>query len=607
MKTIYDSNYSNKYVILFDEAYKILSDAGKIRKDDNAGKIESLEHYFSYIGDLVDMHVANVAFGTQDNQGYSEYSKFLMLPMDEVFGKNIFSINSDSRSIEVPASFKTNGVSVTGDILAETLLFEIDRFFDITDLASTDIYIQWMNPAGTQGASKVAIVDYKTKPGKLVFGWPLTDKITVEGKDPLKFSVRFIKRGDNNEIVYTLNTMPASVKINQALFTVWNEDIVPENANEMLDKAISNGPIGGGIDPLVPVYVIDLTGGAMTLTNDSAELKVEAASGDNGTLTYSWYLVPKFIENNEIKTETDDGKKYVPVASEEKYIPTTDESFVAKKVYYTLDGEGAYVVYDNDKGWTSGLYEKMSVCKINWTEGEHITGEYYVNVINTIGGRPTNNVRSKSVFFNCPEKIEIDESKLNADNFMDDNGTVSLRVEAKAIPDDKNISYKWVAVDSEGVEMEEVASGAVYNASTAGWYKVIATTTLNKESMTAESAIYRVLANPVAPVIIAPPEGEGDYQVFPDENGIITMNIEIEPYGSELESDEVIYTWYRNRPDKDSVLLTKEDKDVISIEDGELVVKNTDESLVDLYYCVVTNKLANKEAKSTSRVFYVNY
>ena len=603
MKTIYDSNYSNKYVILFDEAYKILSDAGKIRKDDNAEKIESLEHYFSYIGDLVDMHVANVAFGTQDNQGYSEYSKFLMLPMDEVFGKNIFSINSDSRSIEVPASFKTNGVSVTGDILAETLLFEIDRFFDITDLASTDIYIQWMNPAGTQGASKVTIVDYKTKPGKLVFGWPLTDKITVEGKDPLKFSVRFIKRGDNNEIVYTLNTMPASVKINQALFTVWNEDIIPENANEMLDKAISNGPVGGGVDPLVPVYVIDLTGGAMTLTNDSAELKVEAASGDNGTLTYSWYLVPKFIENNEIKTETDDGKKYVPVASEEKYIPTTDESFVAKKVYYTLDGEGAYVVYDNDKGWTNGLYEKMSVCKINWTEGEHITGEYYVNVINTIGGRPTNNVRSKSIFFNCPEKVEFNKN-LAADVFMANN-KARLEVGANATPADAEISYEWFAIDSEGESMK-LADGAVYEASAAGWYKSIATAALNREVLTAESAICRVLAPIQAPVIIAPPADEEEYRVLADENGEFTLEVEYELSTDKLVSDSVDFTWYRKTSDVGDAIVAIGDEDVVSMDGNILKVKpKNDKSVIDYFYCVITNNLAGQKKSATSGVFMI--
>lgn len=523
--------------------------------------------------------------------------------MDEVYGKNVFSINPDSRVIDVPASFKSNGVSVTGDLLAETLLFEIDRFYDITDLASTEIYVQWINPADKMGASKITIVDYESKPGKLVFGWPLTDKITVEGKNPLKFSVRFIKHGDNNEIIYTLNTMAASVKVNQALFTAWDESIEIENANEMLDKAITNGPIGDGTEPLVPVYVLDLTGNTMELDSEGrAKLSVAVVTGDNGTVNYSWFYAPQYIENNEII----DGE-YVAIPSEIKYVETADTNFVDKKVYYTEEN-GAYIAYDNTNGWIDGLLEKISVCEINWTDGEHITGEYYVNATNKIGSRITNKVRSKSAIFECPKTIKFTENNnLKSDEFMGKDG-ITLRVASEANPNNSVISYKWFKTDEENgemIEIENVNSSACV-ASEAGWYKAIAYATLNKETLFTESDICRVLNDIQAPVIIAPPEEEEAYLVEPDENGVVTMEVEYELSNSKLVSDGIDFAWFRMIPDADPVTVNTADADVIEVADNVLKVKPVNDIYeADYFYCIITNKLADKKASAKSGIFYI--
>lgn len=521
-----------------------------------------------------------------------------MLPMDEVYGKNVFSINPDSRVINVPASFKSNGVSVTGDMLAETLLFEIDRFYDITDLASTEIYVQWMNPAGKTGASKITIVDYESKPGKLVFGWPLTNTITVEGKDALKFSVRFIKRGDNNEIIYTLNTMSASVKVNQALFTAWDESVEIEDANEMLDKAITNGPIGDSTEPLVPVYILDLTGGNMELNGENkAELKVAVITGDNGTVSYSWFYAPQYIENNEIVSD-----EYTAIPSEIKYIETTDTNFVDKKVYY-IENDGAYTAYDNTNGWINGLLEKVSICKINWVDGKHITGEYYVNATNKIGSRVTNKVRSKSAFFECPEKVEFNKN-LVSDVFMVDN-SARLEINAKSTPDNAIISYEWFAIDSEGVTMK-VADGSAYQVANAGWYKAIAYATLNKETLFIESDICRVLNDVQAPVITFP-VGEATENIQADENGVFELKVEYELSTDKLISDSVEFNWFhKGLDDEDYKAMSIEDNGVVSIADNVLKFKPDNSPLqADLFYCVITNKLANKKASAQSGIFQV--
>lgn len=82
--------------------------------------ITTLEEYFSWIRNL----------GTINK-------KYTVLPLDE----DHFEINANTRAINIPASFKKNGVAVQGDDLAEVLYFKIDRYFDYMDLDKCDIYI----------------------------------------------------------------------------------------------------------------------------------------------------------------------------------------------------------------------------------------------------------------------------------------------------------------------------------------------------------------------------------------------------------------------------------------------------------------------------------
>ena len=91
------------------------------------------------------------------------------------------------------------------------------------DLNSCDIFIQWETPKGTDGktirsVSPEYIRDIESKPGKLIFGWALSDQITKQAGQ-LKFSVRFFKweneeeaeSGGNKNLVYSFSTLTASV------------------------------------------------------------------------------------------------------------------------------------------------------------------------------------------------------------------------------------------------------------------------------------------------------------------------------------------------------------------------------------------------------------
>ena len=104
-----------------DKAYESLFD--EIReKSKGRINIDNMEDFFGRIEDIKDLDL-----------------KFLRLPLDEP----MFEINANTRAISIPNDFRSNGLSVQGDHLAETVFFSIDRYFDFTDLSGADIAINW--------------------------------------------------------------------------------------------------------------------------------------------------------------------------------------------------------------------------------------------------------------------------------------------------------------------------------------------------------------------------------------------------------------------------------------------------------------------------------
>ena len=636
MKTVYSAEYSTKFDILFRDAFKALMDGGvdmtpelnqlpdDVRDNPQYQTFTSLEEYFTRIGDLAKLHSDQVD-ASDDNEGYAKYSKFLMLPLDEIHGNNVFSIDPNARSINIPSSYARNGVSITGDELAETLLFEIDRFFDTTDLVTTDIYVQWTNPAGVAGASKITMVDYNSKPGKLVFGWPLTSKVTVEGKDPLRFSVRFFKR-KGDLITYSLNTLPASVQIKQALYTNWDNTLTIDDPAAELKVAIENGPASDGPEALVPVIYKDLT--ALAYLNDGptdedpngVDLEVRSVTQDSGVRSYTWYFKPYYIEDNQVvegSTQTIDKR--------EQYTPTSDtEAKPNKKYYYDL-GEGGYKAFDpsTDTFVKEGLYEPCSIYSVHWKEGDHVTGIYSVEALNRVGKRQSKKESATtlipyptSVVFKENENLKSDEW-LTAENGILDNKT--LRVGTTATPTQCETVYKWeytntyngtmaelVTTDEDGATIP-VSTQASLDTSTPGWYRVTAYSSLNKETMYKVSDVCRVLGPIEAPVISpAADKTQPIIDIKPEEDKA-TLKVTAEEMGGLLKSDSITYTWYRNKPNENEIEVKETDADVISMKDGELEVKllSTDPQGIEFFFCVVTNHLADKTASSTSALFTI--
>lgn len=377
MKTIVDTNdvnSVNRYLKLFEMANDVFQKyPDKAPKDPLTNEIltiSSLEQYFTCIGTLKEI---------DPKFGY-------LLPLDERF----FEIDADTREIIVPKDY-SKGVGVQSDVIAETLLFKINRFVDAKDLNDVpQIYIQWQfelqNNIIDEGYSRVPFryIDYD--PNYLIFAWPLSGRVT-KNAGTLKFSVRFEVKGGEG-IVYSFNTKPATVIINPALKTDLNYDEEVDDASELFRQAIQDSQQTSTPDkdgPVRPDFTLD--GGQAWptkayLKNDQLDLTAQAIVTDTGDLSYIMYLSSQAIESKGAEKD------------ENYYKPSTDSTRKNSKRYYVKVDENRYSLYTknvtNGKGENNEiLYEKTARLKIPATISgatpAQITGEYALDAVNRLG------------------------------------------------------------------------------------------------------------------------------------------------------------------------------------------------------------------------------
>ena len=225
------TNLDSAYTNLFDE----------IRAASNGNiDINNIEGFFGNIESIAQLD-----------------KKFLRLPLDEP----MFEIDANSRKIAVPDTFKSNGVSVQGDHLAETVFFSIDRYFDYTDLSTTDITINWK--MGTNyGKTKNFIMNKDILPGYIIFGWPINNDITVKSGS-LTFAVEFRKE-QNGQVVYDFNTLAANVNIKDGL--VVSSEIEAVSLDNDILSILTNSSFGEGE---AAVGNVNWVSGAGLVKNDS--------------------------------------------------------------------------------------------------------------------------------------------------------------------------------------------------------------------------------------------------------------------------------------------------------------------------------------------------
>lgn len=391
-----NNNNSDKYLNLFTEAYEYLKELDKGYVDVNQERFSSLAEYYSHMADFF------------ENQKY----KYVMLPLDE----EPFNIDLNTRSINVPTSF-VKCASVQSDQLAETIIFVTDRYFDYMDLANTEIYVQWTIPenkktgvAEYNGATRVEMIDLETEPGKIKFAWPLNDKIT-EFPGTVKFSVRFfrIDGSDTNKLLYSLNTLEASIIIKEALQANLNQETSVESpvSDDSFKRAILNSVFAteGVIPPVQPVYftpgtniiadtMMEVDGiKIVSLENDTITLKVQAVVADAGEISYKWYYMDEkgaYHDCENYPVFDKDGKEtgeFTTFGSVNDVYALLDPQPTARvnnERYYTVDADNAngYSLYTGNLPAEVDLYERYSTFVVP-SEGS-ITGYYQAAAWNNI-------------------------------------------------------------------------------------------------------------------------------------------------------------------------------------------------------------------------------
>ena len=137
-------------------------------------------------------------------------------PIEFVGYDPAYEINLNTREIETPKE-----VVVTEDHNATTFYFVVDRFLDYIDLSTMHCVILY-NTNNTTHAYPVPYYDIYTlsHSNKIIFPWNLSESVTQQ-PGIVEFSVKFYKiKGEiqqNAELVYSLNTKPAKLKVSYGL------------------------------------------------------------------------------------------------------------------------------------------------------------------------------------------------------------------------------------------------------------------------------------------------------------------------------------------------------------------------------------------------------
>ena len=102
-------------------------------------------------------------------------------------GEHIYNINLNTRKCDAPTF-----LSVKNDHEAETILFQVDRFFDNMDLSMVNCVIQYTNANGDGYLYRVPFYDKETlqEKGKLIVPWFIKAPVTA-ASGPVNFSFQF--------------------------------------------------------------------------------------------------------------------------------------------------------------------------------------------------------------------------------------------------------------------------------------------------------------------------------------------------------------------------------------------------------------------------------
>ena len=557
--------------------------------------ITTIEEYYSWIKNL----------GSIDR-------KYTILPLDEEH----FSINANNRAITVPASFKKNGIAVQGDEIAEIVYFKIDRYYDYMDFNNADIFIQWEAPKGkdgviVKGISKEYVRDIESEPGKLIFGWVLSDAIT-RTSGALKFSVRFVQFKDEKELEYSYSTLTASATIQPGLnFDLKNDEtLYLDDIGERVVERLENSVVVGGYIAGVPVFIVDLEDVKDLNESGVLALQVLAESTDAGEISYQWKK--EFIEQEaESKDGILESGKIINLTGKNVFKPVDTPEPGRTYYYYKPDQPNVPYLYDGafedlaDFEYRDSLVEKASEYEAD------SVGKYWVVALNRVG---SSMCEEKSAVCLIPRPLPVAD-------VVDPEPKVILpaTLEVSASNTDGVLSYVWYKDsnkalnygDSEPAWVEiEGETESTLDIFEEGHYKAKIVNTRNKEIEEAETAFSRATLAASAPVL-APIETEAEKEfdevALTDENCFkVTLSPDAEVY-----SDEYTVKWFKIIDDGQTYPVSEDIKDQfkfnpMNIEESVFEENNDKQKVWGKYYAVITNHV-NGSSTSVESEQYVVY
>lgn len=607
-------NYQD-YVDIFAEAYRLLKEKG-FNVDPNKNTFSGLPEYYSHIADLFSL---------------SEY-RYVMLPLDE----DAFEINLNDRTISVPASF-SKCASVQTDLLAETITFVCDRYFDYMDLANTQIFVQWIAANGTHGATQIEMIDLESEPDKIRFAWPLSAKIT-EKPGTVRFSVRFMRPDSSNQVVYSLNTIDKEITIKPALMpegpayvenplkdkgfkdAIINSNFAGEGISVPLQPTLRDPGADLTINPTNDVNKVDADNNIIdgvkivSLDNDTVTMYVQAVVADGGTLKYEWYYIPE--DSNVARpciVKDEDGAvlesfgivedKFLPanpIDEEGELLPVAERNFPER--YY--EDEFGLVPYTGEFPAKIPLFTKYSAYTIPAGSGE-VTGTYYVDVYNVIesGGKVVTSInpcRSRECLVPGPKDIVI-KKDLNATAIIT-NKVANVKMEVENDPYLPSVAYTWnKSLNADMTDAQTVATTTVpeFNITEPGWYQVHILSALNRKDKEADSVICKVTNAPQPPTVVA--KKDADYHL---SEGVAKLTVDVIEMSDatlplSLLSDNIHYIW-QMRP----VNITDDVWTTIAEDSTAFVGQGTDTLTVNTvepyggitFRCLVVNELNGQKA-----------
>lgn len=372
------SSNKSEYQKLYEKVTQVLNseyvsaDDKKILEEtlppkDGKISITSIDEYFSVLEILAKV----VKTVVSNNKGYDAKlynDKLFIIP----FGENDFVIDANSRKIGIPQEFTRNGVGVEGDHFVESLYFTIDRYFDTTDFAQSNIkaIVEWINAKGEKCYSPAWTKILSDDDEKLIIGWVLTDKAT-EKAGIVRFSIRLYSLSEDGKLESSFATLVTNVVINPSmnfnLEAAGKDKIEPEfktsgEVHEAVFKRLRSSPATNKTanDVDLPEYVIRYAkmlngkvanaGSSDVDDADAGDIYYVWAKSNSGTIRYEWTTTGAAYGEDATKSYVyvpvsfwDEGMEYYTkeqVSGEDKYILAEGitSSTVASGDYYTIMG-----------------------------------------------------------------------------------------------------------------------------------------------------------------------------------------------------------------------------------------------------------------------------